>query len=85
MVLLDSVLAINGSKSNVSCSINHICYLYNLNMYNLNMSGKCFKVKKESTIHKAGIIKDFISMREDILLTSKDRSNVSEITDDDNR
>ena len=71
-------LAISGIKSDVSCSINHICYLY-LNKYNLNMSSKCFKVKKESTIHKAGIIKDVICIREDILLTSEDRSNVSEI------
>ena len=57
----------------------HICDLYNLNKYNLNMSNKCYKVTKESTIHKAGIIKDFICMREDILFTTKDRSNVSEI------
>ena len=32
--------------SDVSYSINHICYLYNLNKCNLNMSSKCFKVKK---------------------------------------
>ena len=50
IVRLCCQLAINGSKSVVSCSINHICYLYNLNKYNLNMSSKCFKVKKESTI-----------------------------------
>ena len=71
-------LAINGSKSDVSCS-NHICYLYNLNKYSLNMNNRCYKVKQEGKIQRAGIIKDFMHMREDILLNAKDKSNVSEI------
>ena len=79
IIRLCGQLAINGSKSDVSCSINHICYLYNLNKYSLNMNNKCFKVKQEGKIQRAGIIKDFMHMREDILLNTKDKSNVSEI------
>ena len=79
IIRLCGQLAINGSKSDVSCSINHICYPYNLNKYSLNMNNKCFKVKQQGKIQRAGIIKDFMHMREDILLNTKDKSNVSEI------
>ena len=79
IIRLCGQLASNGSKSDVSCSINHIYYLYNLNKYSLNMNNKCLKVKQEGKIQQAGIIKDFMHMREDILLHTKDKSNVSEI------
>ena len=79
IIRLCGQLAINGSKSDVSCSINHIRYLYNLNKYSLNMNNKCLKVKQEGKIQQAGIMKDFMHMREHILLHTKDKLNVYEI------
>ena len=35
------------------------------------MNNKCFKVKQQGKIQRAGIIKDFMHMREDILLNTK--------------
>ena len=81
IVSLCSQLAINGSKSDVSCSINHICNVYNLNKHNLQMSSKCSKLYQEEKVQQAGVIRDLMCMREDILLATEDKSNVSELVE----
>ena len=76
-------LVLNGSKSDVSCSLNYLRSQYSLDKYHPYCYNRieCFKVPSEQDIALAGTIKDFIETRDCTLLPDCDKNNISQIID----
>ena len=82
VVKLCASLSIGGSTSDVSCSLNYICYKYKLNKYHLwDFRTHCIKYDSHSNSLIAGIIRDFIKIKENISTSVTDKRNNSFIID----
>ena len=76
-------LALQGSGSNVSDSINFLASTYKFDKYNMPSVIKCniYGVHTAINIQNASVIKDFIAMREDIDIATIDKQNLTSIID----
>ena len=82
VVKLCASLSTGGSTSDVSCSINYICSKYKLNKYHLwNFRTHCIKHDSHSNSLTAGIIRDFIKLKENISTSVTDKRSISFIID----
>ena len=77
---LCATLAINGSSSNISSSINHICSKYNIPKYKLNSLPQLNKIDvNEDIVQVACTIQDMMGMRDSILISEYDKMNINTI------
>ena len=75
-------LAITGSGSYISNSINYIASVCKLNKYNMgSIKLNKHNVDTETNIRKADEIKHFISMCEDIVISGSKKQNLISIND----
>ena len=82
VVKLCAFLSIGGSTSDVACSLNYICYKYKLNKYHLwDFRTHCIKYNSHSNSLTAGIIRDFIKLKENNSIGVTDKRNISFIID----
>ena len=81
IVKLSCILALQGSGSNESDSINLLASTYKFDKYNMPSVSKCNinSVHKDINIQNASVIKDFIAMREDIDIATSDKQNLTSI------
>ena len=74
VVKLCAPLSIAGSTSDVSCSINYTCSKYKLNEYHLwDLRTHCIKHNSHTNSLTAGIIRDFIKLKENISTSVTDK------------
>ena len=83
IVKLCCTLALQGSGSYVSDSINFLASTYKFDKFNMPSVIKCNinSVHTDINIQNANVIKDFIAMREDIDIATSDKQNLTSIID----
>ena len=85
VVKLCGQLTLNGSRSDVADSINFICDKYDIckhNLVNSKCITKCVSVPRQHNIQTGISIKEFINMRDDILMPTHDIHNLNDIISD---